>query len=256
MSQLGFMRMVWYNGGMDIHTTCAFCGKDVVRRKQAASANVRLHFCDIRCKANYQRLAKPVTQEWLEEQYVKNGLDCVQIGRIVKRDPKTVWNWLRDFGIPTRPRGSNPPPHTGSGEDNPFYGKKHSPETRKLLSDMAKEDGRVPYDPEIGSYMKGRKGQDTPGWKGGITPERQALYSSVEWGDAVKVVWARADAKCERCGKSHNATARGTFHIHHIVGFANRELRAIPSNLVLLCKECHRFVHSKKNINHELIKEI
>jgi len=240
---------------MDIHTTCSFCGAPVVRRQQSKSANVKLHFCNKECKANYQKLARPVTKEWLEEHYLAKGLDCVQIGRMVSRDPKSVWNWLKDFGIPTRPRGSNPPP-VGSGENNPFYGKKHTAETRERLSQIAKADGRVPYDPAVGSYMKGRRGEDTPGWKGGITPERQAVYSSLEWTEAVKAVWARTDARCGRCGIRHNTkTRRGTFHVHHIVSFSVPELRTDVDNLVLLCKPCHYFVHSRANINSEFIKE-
>ena len=46
-------------------------------------------------------------------------------------------------------------------------------------------------------------------------------------------------------------------HVHHVIGFANKEIRADANNLVLLCVKCHRFVHSKKNINGEFIgKEV
>ncbi len=242
---------------MDIHTTCAFCGSEIVRRKQADSANVRLHFCSIECKAEYQKLARPVSREWLEEQYVQNALDCVQIGRLVQRSPKSVWNWLKDWGIPTRPRGGGTAPGSfRKGAPNAFKGKKHSPATCARLREMAKTDGRVPYDPAVGSYMKGRKGGDTPNWKGGITPERQALYSSEEWAEAVKIVWARDNATCQRCGELHNSGGtRRTFHIHHIVGFAVCEHRTDPDNLVLLCKECHWFVHSNRNTDREFLKE-
>jgi predicted HNH restriction endonuclease len=50
--------------------------------------------------------------------------------------------------------------------------------------------------------------------------------------------------------------SRGTFHIHHVVSFMVRELRAEPDNLVLLCKKCHLFVHSRKNKTSEFIKEL
>ena len=42
-------------------------------------------------------------------------------------------------------------------------------------------------------------------------------------------------------------------HIHHIVSFADTDLRAEVSNLVLLCVKCHRFVHSKNNITQEYL---
>lgn len=48
---------------------------------------------------------------------------------------------------------------------------------------------------------------------------------------------------------------QGTFHIHHIVSFKNKELRTNINNLVLLCDECHHWVHSNNNVAHEFIKE-
>ena len=48
---------------------------------------------------------------------------------------------------------------------------------------------------------------------------------------------------------------KGKLHVHHIVSFAEEEYRVDPDNLVLLCVKCHRFVHSKKNIEREFIVE-
>lgn len=237
-----------------IHSACAFCGKPVSRRSQGASKNVQRHYCDISCKSEFQKLAKPVSREWLETKYVTEGLDCVQIAMLVSRDSKSVWNWLKDFGIPTRPRGHDTSRLPHGHKPGAF---KHTQEAKDKMRAQAIADGRVPYDPTVGSYMKGRKGAASTNWKGGVTPERQALYSSPEWAEAVKAVWARANASCERCGVHHNTTEkRGTFHVHHIVSFAVKELRAETSNLALLCNICHRFVHSRANVLREFIREI
>ena len=199
---------------------------------------------------------KPVSGDWLRAHYSLMGMDLVQIGALLNKDPKTIWAWMKHYGLPTRPRGGATLPHAfKAGDPSAFAGKRHTTETRAYISDLAKRTGRVPYDPAVGSYMKGRKGADTPNWKGGITPERQAFYASDEWREAVKTVWARADAKCERCGVHHNtAKRRGTFHVHHIVSFMVRELRAVPSNLVLLCKPCHLFVHSNANTDKQFLE--
>lgn len=197
---------------------------------------------------------KPVSKDWLEARYVYEGMNCVQIGAMLERDPKTVWAWMRHYGIQTRPRGASHSalPSDGRG----FRGRSHSPATKARLSAHAVADGRVPFDRAIGPPCRGKRGADTPNWKGGATPERQAFYCTKEWREAVKVVWARANARCERCCVHHNTVGqRGTFHIHHIVSFAYSALRATPSNLTLLCKTCHRFVHSRKNISRELLKE-
>ena len=42
------------------------------------------------------------------------------------------------------------------------------------------------------------------------------------------------------------------FNIHHIVSFANKDLRTDPNNLVLLCFKCHKWVHSKANKNKSI----
>lgn len=236
-----------------IKCKCYFCKTDIIRRP-----GPKLHFCNNKCKGEYQRTLKPVTKEWLIEHYVNQKLDTTQIAHIVNRDPKSVWNWLKDFGIPTRPRGGFTSPNCfKKGQKNLFEGRKHTKETKRRMSEMAKKEGRVPFDPEIGSYMKGRKGENTPGWKGGITPIRQSVYSSIEWIEAVKIVWKRDKAICQRCNKKHNTRGnRGTFHIHHIISFEIKKHRTDPNNLLLLCKKCHLWIHSKKNINHEYINEV
>jgi len=235
---------------------CHWCGADLVRKAQ--SVHVEFHFCDRKCKGEFQRTRKPVSKEWLHEHYIVKGLDTTQIGHMVKRDPKSVWNWLKDFGIPTRPRGGNTLPHSfkkgdNEGSKNPFFGRKHTAEFRKKLSDHAKATGRVPFDPAVGSYMRGRKGADTPNWKGGITPERQAFYQTDEWKRVERAVKKRDKHTCQRCGK---LKVRGEpFDIHHIVSFICVELRAVESNLVYLCEFCHYWVHGRENINKEFLKE-
>jgi hypothetical protein len=227
---------------------CHQCGETIIRKEQ--SVPVRYHFCNLACKAAYQRTAKPVSKEWLVRHYVTLGMNTTQIAHIVKRDPKSVWNWLKDFGIPTRARGYACE-HLFPKGHKLGVGRVHSPETRKKLSDISKATGRVPYKPEVGSYMKGRHGPDTPGWKGGITPERQAVYASVEWREAVKAVWKRDNATCRKCGLRKNDARTTPFDIHHVAGFENRELRTAPENLALLCEPCHYWVHSRKNTNKE-----
>lgn len=235
---------------MKIHANCEFC-KAELNRKSIMS----MYFCDLNCKAQWQRLKKPITESELREMYIVKGMDCTQIAANVKRDPKSVWNWLKDFGIPTRKRGT-----TGNHIHAIGVPRVLTDAGRKKLSDQARAarlaDGRKPYMMPDGSHaMKGRVGVDHPAWKGGLTPERQAFYSSEEWAKAVKLVWRRDKAICQRCGKHHNETAsRGTFHIHHIVSFQVVALRAKLSNLVLLCKRCHLHVHSKKNTSKEFIK--
>jgi endogenous inhibitor of DNA gyrase (YacG/DUF329 family) len=240
-------RKVVYNKSMDIPIyTCLMCGKKVARKNQAKP--VKIHFCSMGCKANYQRQAKPVSKEWLEQKYLIEKLDCTKIGKLVSRDSKSVWNWLKDFGIPTRKRGT-----TGNGARGRPAGFKQSEETKKKLREIALADGRVPYKKEIGSYMKNRKGKDTPGWKGGITPERQELYARKEWKEVWYSVMNRDKKTCQRCGKKYKKGIR--LDVHHIRSFKVISERMELSNLIVLCYECHKWVHSNKNINKDYIRE-
>ena len=55
--------------------------------------------------------------------------------------------------------------------------------------------------------------------------------------------------------RQYQCCIKDNLHVHHIVTFANKKLRADIDNLVLLCAKCHRFVHSKKNNNREYTRE-
>lgn len=105
--------------------------------------------------------------------------------------------------------------------------------------------------PGVDNPMWGRKGELNPRWLGGITPERQSFYISQEWKTVCSKVWKRDNATCQRCGIKKNTGI--PFHIHHVKSFKDKELRADADNLILLCKYCHQWVHSKENKNNEYI---
>jgi 5-methylcytosine-specific restriction endonuclease McrA len=257
-----------------ITSQCEQCGKEIVRAGFTPG-----RFCSRECAGEHRRTWKPVDRDWLHQKYVVEGLGTTQIGRLVGRHPKRVYGWLRDFGIPMREkwRGNVPP-------RQPF----HDPEWLKAeygrgrnCYSIAEECGVAPatvhrYLVRFGietrtavestklagkqtgftshkNPMRGRKGPLATNWKGGITPERQAFYESPEWASACSSVWKRDDATCRRCHTRKSGEDQ-TFCIHHVVSFAIKHLRAEPSNLILLCEECHRWVHSNANANREFIR--
>ena len=237
---------------MRVTFLCEICGTE--KSKQWAQHDPRTpRYCSMDCKAEAQRRKKPVTKEWLYERYIVEGLDCTAIGKLVSRDPKRVWEWLKSFDIPTRKRGT-----TGNWVHSIGAPRSLTDAGRKSLSIAAKaarlRDGHVPYLKNGVHHLKGKRGAETPNWKGGMTPERQEFYSSEAWKEAVKIVWKRDNARCQRCDKHHNTTDnRGTFDIHHITSFAVKELRCEIDNLILLCEQCHYWVHGKDNTNREFL---
>lgn len=240
-----------------IKVNCSICNSDLLRHAENPNTKlpIKNFFCNKLCKGQWQTNQREnlgFTKQWLENEYLTLGKGAPEIAKEIGRNSKRVWEWITDYGIPTRSRGYDTThlPKDGSS----FKGKRHSLETRKKQSEIAIEEGRVPYNPEVGSYMIGKKGKDHPNWKGGLTPDRQAVYASEEWSESVKAVWKRDKAICQRCGKNHNEEGnRGNFHIHHIISFMVKKLRTDVNNLVLLCKDCHKFVHSKNNLNNEFL---
>ena len=170
---------------------------------------------------------RPHKQHWdkdyLLQEYVTNEKSCSTIAEENGISIPAVYHWLRKHGIPRRNMSeARSIKYWGSaGENNPMYGK---------------------------------HGADHPMWKGGLTPERQALYASLEWAKVVKSVWKRDNGTCRRCN-TKNTNGKSDYHIHHVVSFSDDiEKRTDISNLVLLCPNCHYWVHSKKNISREFIK--
>lgn len=239
---------------------CTECGAELKRWLINPNTKhpIKNFFCDNQCKGIWQTKQRELlgfTKEWLESEYLDNGKSADQIAAEIGRDPKRVWEWLRNYNIPTRPRGTDYGQTFKKGHQL-GVGRVHTDETRRKIREARLKDGRTPCYINGIHWMKAYN-KKPASYKGGITPERQAFYASQEWANAVKEVWKRDNAICQNCGKHHNETEnRGTFHIHHIVSFQIKELRAELSNLVLLCDKCHRWVHSRKNKEKKYIKEI
>lgn len=186
--------------------------------------------------------------------YTELGWGCPDIGFLYERDPTTVRGWLVQAGIPTRPRGSDPRQHFKAGHQMRL-GIRHTPETIEKVRAASIARGAVPYLRDGKHWLAGAAPEMNPRWLGGATPERQEFYRSQEWKAACRAVWVRANACYERCSRDHRTVNRDeeSFHVHHIMSFQVKELRAVVSNLALLCRPCHLFVHSKANTAREFL---
>jgi hypothetical protein len=217
-------------------------------------------FCSIQCKANFQRESKGITKEWLYQKYVVEQLGTYEIAKIVKRDPKRVYEWLVGYGIATRNKKEsislmNKRDSTKLKRKESRQGTSLSEQTKNKIS-KTRTGKKYPNQAGEHNGMFGRTGEKSPQWKGGVTPERQSVYSSSEWAKVVLQVWKRDKACCQRCGEYVGANRENKDiqpHIHHIISFANKEKRFSLKNLVLLCNKCHWWVHSNKNTDSEFL---
>lgn len=229
---------------------CEICKKHV-RKHWYPYMLGRPRYCSMSCKSKgmTSELKPDVSKEWLEKAYLIEKRNTYEIGAELKRDPKTVWAWLKKYGIPTRPRGNPSHKNPPKGRKAGF---KHSEATKQKIREARLRDGRVPYLVDGKHAMKGRFGADHPVWRGGHTPKRQTVHSSKEWKSVCYYVTKRDGNCCQRCGV--DKTTEGlSFDVHHIVPFEYEPLRVSPLNLILLCEKCHYWVHSKANTNKEFI---
>lgn len=140
-----------------------------------------------------------------------------------------------------------------NGENNPFFGRKHTEET------LAKQRG--PLNPmwkglennkclECGKGLCGRNvfyctkhwqlGSRNPSWNETYDrTKREQLRLMPEYAVWQSETKKRDNFECQKCCK------RGKLHSHHIQPYSKfPELRYELSNGITLCKECHREFHS------------
>lgn len=173
-------------------------------------------------KGEHWRERKPFwDRDWLYKEYILKGRSASEIAADFNITENAIFFWLHKHKIETR--------EMKEIRENKYWGAR------------GEKNG-----------MFGKTGDKNPRWLGGVTPERQAFYSSIEWANVSRFVWRRDKGKCRRCGSKNNGIQ---MHIHHIISFSIKEFRADPNNLILLCELCHDWVHSKKNKNKEFIKE-
>lgn len=173
---------------------------------------------------SHWRNPKPFwNKEWLLEEYIAKQRTSTEIASEFGVSKNTILFWLKKHGIQAR--------STAETREIKYWGLR----------------GRE-------NPMYGRLGSSSSNWRGGCTPERQAFYSSIEWANAVRVVWKRDRARCRRCGVDGGRNSV-PLHVHHIASFQIKEKRAEPENLVLVCRRCHIFIHSRKNTNAEFIEK-
>lgn len=210
-----------------VYVECEYCGKKLIRQPNKTN----IYCCDQVCYGKYKNKLQGrvnLTKTFIIDEYILKGKTTIQIGAENNYNFSMIRTALIKHGIKLRP------PRNTKGHQT---------------SDITKKKISLAY------WKNPRKGCLCQNWKGGITPQRQSLYGTDQWHKVRSMVWGRDNHECQRCGKKYTNQEKKMFAIHHIISFANKEKRCDPDNLILLCKVCHHWVHSRKNINKDFIKE-
>ena len=148
--------------------------------------------------------------------------DCYHKSRIGKKMPPRSEEHCRKI--------SESKKGTMMGEDNPFFGKKHTEETRKKISET-----------QIAEPKFRRTGEDHWNWKGGVSKEAHKLRSCQELKIWRRAVYERDNYTCQECGDRTSKGNKVILNAHHIKPFMEYpELRFDVSNGITLCEECHK----------------
>ena len=126
------------------------------------------------------------------------------------------------------------------GENNYWYGKHLTEETKKKLS----EANKGKYKGE-NNYFYGKHfcGENNPRWNPNKTDEEREIGRNYpEYYEWRKQVYERDNYTCQCCGSKKS----GKFNAHHIYGYSeHKELRTDINNGITLCEECHKDYHKQ-----------
>lgn len=188
-----------------------------------------------------------LTRDYLRKEYVEKQRSAADIDKEIGAHNGATLEYLRRFGFEIRDkafylRGERHPIYglerteewcnkiskakmgKYGGENNSFWGRKHTSETRDLIS---KHHADVSL-------------ENHPRWKGGKSFEPY----TIEFNRQLKgLIRDRDKHTCQLCGVPE-CECREKLHTHHIdYGKEN----CLPSNLISLCRSCH----TKTNENRE-----
>lgn len=90
------------------------------------------------------------------------------------------------------------------------------------------------------------KGEKNPNWKGGITSENHKIRTSTKYKEVRTECFKRDNYTCTKCFKRPKSGEKIILNAHHIKPFSTHpKLRLDINNLITVCIDCHKDIHSK-----------
>jgi 5-methylcytosine-specific restriction endonuclease McrA len=226
--------------------SCVICGKSFDVK---LSHSLYIQCCSMACGGKFKqqnfdnalesRLGMPI-KDWLSEHYLNQLWVYSQICNELHINTRTLMRYMRQFNIPVR----NPSeavrvqwirnPHKAEslkGIPRPMLRGENNPAKQplaRLKNSLSKRGEKNP--------MYNILGKDNPRWKGGKMTLRGKGWNTIR-----TQVLRRDNYTCQQCGSKEK------LEVHHIVTYRNKKNFNQLTNLVTLCRECHR-----KQLSHKL----
>lgn len=135
-------------------------------------------------------------------------------------------------------------PELRSGENNGFFGKKHSVEQKEKWSNDKR--GKWPYTPEQKEKQSKNtpRREDHPNWNGGSSLAPYGIEFTKDLKEEIKLIYNHV---CQLCGDQD-----GHLDVHHI---DYNKLNNDISNLIPLCKPCHGRTNFDRDVWKSLFED-
>lgn len=218
---------------------CEYCHTDYevivfkVGPKKGLPKRPEQRFCSRKCLNNWQRIIK-----W-EDRVGKETADKIRKAtseRVSGLNNPSCKQEVADKISKSLKKTLSENKDMREGENNPFYGHKHT-EAYKKWAHESRKGIRSYTDEGYENQLKNTpKLENHPNWKGGISFEDYDFAFNDTLKNKIK---KRDNFECQICGKKD-----GLMHIHHI---DYDKHNSVEENLITLCNSCH----SKTNWRRE-----
>jgi len=204
----------WKEGG-DIK--CDLCGKEFHKKPSHIKEN---NFCSRECKNKWmsEKMSGKSNPAYNSKKVECDNPGCSDIFKVKKYKREN-----QDHHFCSEECYHKWTSENWKGKDSPRYGKKMSEEVKK----------------KIAENREYKTGKEHPRWK-----EGEINYRGSNWEEQRKRVLKRDNQKCQRC-KVRNEESKFPLEVHHKIPFREfenyKEANRL-SNLITLCKSCHKKV--------------
>lgn len=251
---------------------CEECGK---KFKTIPSKNFR--FCGYKCSA-INREKKGRTKEHIEKlkiildknrEKIKKCKRCKLCGRLIgkkkhkcptEKERQKIAKCLHTKKAREKKRKTLKRLYKEGKLIPVWLGKKRDKKTKKKISETKKwlySLGLHKYSAKKGTqlntgrthFKKGQyAGEKSWNWKGGITPNKKAVWSSLEYQNWRKKIYERDNYTCQLCKKKSMPKNSLIINAHHIKPiYKYPKLIFDLNNGITLCKSCHIKIHKLDN---------